>query len=82
MTINGFNSPATRYTDEIHSDVGFTVGDPDNPTPVGPLAAATKTVIGGVLEMPLTPNLTAAPTQTDFNNLLAALRAAGMMSST
>lgn len=39
----------------------------------------TSTIRGGVLQQPAFPNLTAAPTQADFNNLLATLRAAGVI---
>lgn len=39
----------------------------------------TTTIRGGVLQQPAIANVTAAPTQADFNNLLAALRAAGVI---
>lgn len=44
-------------------------------------AAATETVAGNVLQMPFTAQLTAAPTQSDFNDLLTKLIAAGLMAS-
>lgn len=50
--------------------------------PAGPsytLPDATTSVRGGVLQMAAITDLTAAPTQQDFNNLLAALRTAGML---
>lgn len=46
------------------------------------LPAAASGVIGGVKLLPLQAQLTAAPTQTDFNNLLTALINAGVMSAT
>lgn len=50
--------------------------------PAGPaytLPDATTSVRGGVLQMAAIPDLSAAPTMEDFNNLLAALRTAGML---
>ena len=52
--------------------------------PAGPsytLPDATASVRGGVLQMAAIADLTAAPTQQDFNNLLAALRTAGMLAT-
>ena len=52
--------------------------------PAGPsytLPDATTAVRGGVLQMTAIADLTAAPTQQDFNNLLAALRTAGMLAN-
>lgn len=72
---------ATRFTDDVHSDTGFTVGDPEDPTPVGPLEPATEADIGGVKQMPAMADVGTAPTQANFNALLAALRAAGMMAT-
>ena len=49
---------------------------------VGPsytLPDATTSVRGGALQMAAIADLSAAPTQQDFNNLLAALRTAGML---
>ncbi|MCA6108105.1 head fiber protein [Bradyrhizobium cenepequi] len=70
----------TRVADTpLHADQGFTTGDPTNPTPVGPLAAATTATIGGVKQMATFANIGDTPTQADFNNLLAALRTAGML---
>ncbi|WP_186111310.1 hypothetical protein [Burkholderia gladioli] len=43
--------------------------------------ASAGAVRGTVLIQPAIANLTAAPTQTDFNNLLAALRLAGVIAS-
>lgn len=43
--------------------------------------ASAGSVRGTVLIQPAIANLTAAPTQTDFNNLLAALRLAGVIAS-
>lgn len=58
---------------------------PEGPQgPAGPsytLPNATTAVRGGVLQMTAIADLTAAPTQQDFNNLLAALRAAGMLAN-
>lgn len=58
---------------------------PEGPQgPAGPsytLPNATTSVRGGVLQMPSIADLTAAPTQQDFNNLLAALRTAGMLAN-
>lgn len=39
----------------------------------------TTTIRGGVLQQTAIPNVSAAPTQADFNGLLAALRAAGIL---
>ena len=52
--------------------------------PAGPsytLPDATPSARGGVLQMPAIADLTAAPTQQDFNNLLTALRTAGMLAT-
>ena len=58
---------------------------PEGPQgPAGPsytLPDATTSVRGGVLQMAAITDLTAAPTQQDFNNLLAALRTAGMLAT-
>lgn len=58
---------------------------PEGPQgPAGPsyiLPDATTAVRGGVLQMAAIVNLTAAPTMEDFNNLLAALRTAGMLAT-
>lgn len=62
-------------------------GDPGDTGPQGPagpsytLPDATTSVRGGVLQMAAITDLTAAPTQQDFNNLLAALRTAGMLAT-
>lgn len=39
----------------------------------------TTTIRGGVLQQPAIADVTAAPTQAQFNALLAALRAAGVL---
>lgn len=63
-------------------------GDPGETGPQGPagpsytLPDATTSVRGGVLQMPAIADLTTAPTQQDFNNLLAALRTAGLLAAT
>ena len=52
--------------------------------PAGPsytLPNATTSARGGVLQMEAISDLTAAPTMEDFNNLLAALRTAGMLAT-
>ena len=58
---------------------------PEGPQgPAGPsytLPDATTAVRGGVLQMAAITDLTAAPTMADFNNLLAALRTAGMLAN-
>ena len=58
---------------------------PEGPQgPAGPsytLPNATTSVRGGVLQMAAIADLTAAPTMEDFNNLLAALRTAGMLAN-
>lgn len=58
---------------------------PEGPQgPAGPsytLPDATTAVRGGVLQMAAIADLTAAPTQQDFNKLLAALRKAGMLAN-
>jgi hypothetical protein len=41
--------------------------------------APSPTARAGVLQQPAIPDLTAAPTQANFNALLAALRAAGVI---
>lgn len=62
-------------------------GDPGEIGPQGPagpsytLPNATTAVRGGVLQMTAITDLTAAPTMEDFNNLLAALRTAGMLAT-
>lgn len=58
---------------------------PEGPQgPAGPsytLPDATTSVRGGVLQMDAIADLSTAPTQQDFNNLLAALRTAGMLAN-
>ena len=58
---------------------------PEGPQgPAGPsytLPDATTSARGGVLQMAAITDLTAAPTMEDFNNLLAALRTAGMLAN-
>lgn len=58
---------------------------PEGPQgPAGPsytLPAATTAALGGVKQMAAITDLTAAPTMEDFNNLLAALRTAGMLAT-
>lgn len=58
---------------------------PEGPQgPAGPsytLPDATTSMRGGVLQMAAITDLTAPPTQQDFNNLLAALRTAGMLAN-
>lgn len=58
---------------------------PEGPQgPAGPsytLPDATTSARGGVLQMPAIADLTAAPTMENFNNLLAALRTAGMLAT-
>jgi hypothetical protein len=52
--------------------------------PAGPsytLPDATTSARGGVLQMAAITDLTTAPTMEDFNNLLAALRTAGMLAN-
>ena len=62
-------------------------GDPGDTGPQGPagpsytLPDATTSARGGVLQMPAIADLTAAPTMENFNNLLAALRTAGMLAT-
>lgn len=45
------------------------------------LPAATSTILGGVKLAAHQANLAAAPTQADFNTLLANLQAAGVMAA-
>lgn len=55
-----------------------------SPIPAGPtytLPAATPEALGGVKQAPAIPDIGAAPTQQDFNGLLAALRTAGILAS-
>lgn len=58
---------------------------PEGPQgPAGPsytLPDAATSVRGGVLQMAAIADLSAAPTMEDFNNLLAALRTAGMLAT-
>lgn len=58
---------------------------PEGPQgPAGPsytLPDATTSTRGGVLQMAAITDLSAAPTMEDFNNLLAALRTAGMLAT-
>lgn len=53
-----------------------------NAAATSPVIPAPTTVTrGGVLRQPAIANVAAAPTQADFNGLLAALRAAGVLST-
>lgn len=59
-------------------------GDPGEPGPEGPsyeLPAATKEALGGVKQAAAVPDAAAAPTQEEYNGLLAALRAAGILAA-
>lgn len=72
----------TRVTSSFHADQGFTTGDPANPTPVGPLVPATPSVLGGVLEGAAVANATnTTDVITNFNALLASLRASGAIAT-
>lgn len=59
---------------------GVATLDANTKIPAAQLPAA-GTAIGGVKQMAAIADLTAAPTQQDFNNLLAALRTAGMLAN-
>lgn len=59
---------------------GVATLDASTKVPAAQLPAA-GTAIGGVKQMTAIPDLSAAPTQQDFNNLLAALRTAGMLAN-
>lgn len=57
-------------------------GEPGQQGPAGPsytLPAATTEALGGVKQAAAVADAAAAPTQTEFNGLLAALRAAGIL---
>lgn len=59
-------------------------GDTGKTGPAGPsyeLPAATKEALGGVKQAAAVPDAAAAPTQEEFNALLAALRAAGILAA-
>lgn len=59
-------------------------GETGEQGPAGPgytLPAATTDALGGVKQMAAIADLTAVPTQEDFNNLLAALRTAGLLAT-
>ncbi|EBY0570154.1 hypothetical protein JZR27_001005 [Salmonella enterica subsp. enterica serovar Newport] len=51
------------------------------PSPSDVPVAATTSTAGIVKQMPAIADLTAAPTQADFNGLLAKLRTAGILAS-
>lgn len=63
------------------------IGDPAGPLgegsqlPASQIPAATQADIGGVKQMAPISDLSDAPTQQDFNNLLAALRDAGILAT-
>lgn len=61
------------------------VDDSGDPTDIGGssyvLPAATKEALGGVKQGSAIADLSAAPTQADFNGLLAVLRATGLIAS-
>jgi hypothetical protein len=77
----------TRFVGTVHCDGGFTFGDPTNPTFVTGTQGdpdqgfATSDGLVAVRQMPAMADLTAAPSQENFNALLAALRAAGLMAA-
>lgn len=59
-------------------------GEKGDTGPAGPsftLEAATTAKLGGVKQMAAIADIGAEPTQSDFNNLLAALRTAGMLAN-
>ena len=69
--------------DTAKGDKGDT-GDPGEQGPAGPsytLPAATTSALGGVKMAAAVADVAAAPTQTEFNALLASLRAAGILAS-
>lgn len=70
----------TRFPNGI--DIGAGIEQNGEPMAAAPVPAPTEAVRGGVLMQPAIANLAAAPTESDFNGLLAALRAAGVLSST
>ncbi|EBW5465821.1 hypothetical protein DPT21_01085 [Salmonella enterica subsp. enterica serovar Urbana] len=51
------------------------------PSPSDVPVAETTSTAGTVKQMPAIADLTAAPTQADFNGLLAKLRTAGILAS-
>jgi hypothetical protein len=63
------------------------LGDPAGPInasgqlPASQVPAATTTVAGAVKQATAIANIAAAPTQADFNGLLAALRTAGQLAT-
>ncbi|MBB4017372.1 hypothetical protein GGR16_002401 [Chelatococcus caeni] len=63
------------------------IGDPAGPLdeggqmPASQIPAATQTDAGGVRQMAPIADLSDAPTQQDFNDLLAALRDAGILAT-
>jgi SAM-dependent MidA family methyltransferase len=77
----------TRFVGTLHCDGGFTFGDPTNPQFVTGTQGdpdqgfVQQDSLGAVKQMPAMADLTAAPTEVDFNALLAALRAAGLMAT-
>ena len=74
---------AKVFTFEFHNLKGAD-GAQGPQGPAGPgytLPDATTSARGGVLQMEAITDLSAAPTMEDFNNLLAALRTAGMLAT-
>lgn len=72
----------TLVTGSFQAVTGLYVGPADDPVPVGPLTAATPSVIGGVLEGAAVANATnTTDVITNFNALLTSLRASGAIAS-
>ncbi|ELV7528472.1 hypothetical protein QMU90_002336 [Edwardsiella ictaluri] len=65
----------------VISQSGSSVSVPTAQEASAAVTAATPTVMGAVKQAAAIPDLTAAPTQADFNGLLAKLRAAGILAS-
>lgn len=79
----GMPMATARVISEANSDASGTAdwGSITNKPAAFPPVAAGADTVGGVKQMAAITDLTAAPTEADFNGLLSALRTAGILAA-
>jgi len=81
-SISGDGAPEAGIpVDEKGAPDGVATLDENGRVPAGQVPAANQADAGGVKQMAPIADLTDAPTQQDFNDLLAALRDAGILAT-
>lgn len=76
----GIPAETAKKFEEMVSEGGLQIGTTATTAMAGN-RTPTATIRGGVIQQPAIANVGAAPTQADFNALLAALRAAGVLAT-